>query len=169
VLFSSNSGATWLKQNSGTNRDITCATFIDSDHGWIAGGGTMSSSNTETDAPLHDAIILHTTNGGNKWLQQMSGKVLPLKGIAFSDLSNGWAVGGEAGYGCDQYEVDGTILHTTNGGIDWISQPSGTHNCLNAVVFANTRSGWIVGTGGTILHVENGSEEAGVKSGKRGK
>jgi hypothetical protein len=53
--------------------------------------------------------ILVTTDGGATWSAQASGTTAPLYGVAFSDATRGWAVGGG-------YPLAGVILATTNGG-----------------------------------------------------
>ncbi len=53
---------------------------------------------------------------------------------------------------------NGTILRTTNGGSDWISQISGTSNSLYGVSFADTNIGFAVGYNGTIINTTNGGE-----------
>ncbi len=53
--------------------------------------------------------------------------------VDFVNDSTGWAVG-----------VSGTILKTTNGGIDWTTQESGTSFNLASVHFVNDSLGWAV-------------------------
>ncbi|MBM3241900.1 hypothetical protein FJZ31_36985 [Candidatus Poribacteria bacterium] len=65
--------------------------------------------------------------------------------VHFVDARNGWAVG-----------EDGVIAHTTDGGVTWTPQNSGTTNSLIGVDFVNANEGWIVGGNGTILHTING-------------
>jgi photosystem II stability/assembly factor-like uncharacterized protein len=65
--------------------------------------------------------------------------------VAFSDASNGWAVG-----------FGGAIMHTGDGGASWAAQASGTGNLLRGVAFSDASSGWAVGDGGTILHTGDG-------------
>jgi photosystem II stability/assembly factor-like uncharacterized protein len=60
----------------------------------------------------------------------------------------GWAVG-----------IDGTILHSTDGGVTWEFQNSGTSANLEAVYFVDQNLGWAVGSEGTILHTSNGGTE----------
>jgi photosystem II stability/assembly factor-like uncharacterized protein len=68
-----------------------------------------------------------------------------LVSVYFTDSNTGWAVG-----------IGGTILKTTNGGTNWISQSSGTVEQLSSVYFTNSNTGWAVGTNGTILKTTNG-------------
>jgi len=49
--------------------------------------------------------------------------------------------------------VNGTILHTEDGGSTWKQQNSGTGEALDGVVFVSPQSGWAVGGNGTILHI----------------
>ena len=68
-------------------------------------------------------------------------------GVSFIDVNIGWAVG-----------ADGTILRTTDGGENWVSQTSGTTEWLSTVHFLNANTGISVGMGGTILKTTNGGE-----------
>ena len=45
----------------------------------------------------------------------------------------------------------GTILVTTNGGVTWTPQSTGSSQSLNAVTFTDATHGWAVGDNGTIL------------------
>jgi photosystem II stability/assembly factor-like uncharacterized protein len=58
-----------------------------------------------------------------------------LAGVDMISETEGWAVG-EAG----------TILHTTDGGVTWTEQASGTVEALHAVKFLDASHGWAVGT-----------------------
>jgi len=64
--------------------------------------------------------------------------------IDFINTYKGWAVGEK-----------GSIFHTSNGGITWSKQESGTNADLVKVQFVDEDYGWIAG-GGTILHTNNG-------------
>ena len=50
----------------------------------------------------------------------------------------------------------GFIKKTTNAGVDWIEQKSGTTAILKSVQFINLSTGWICGEGGLILKTTNG-------------
>lgn len=58
---------------------------------------------------------------------------------------NGWAVG-----------LNGTILKTTNSGVQWNEMSSGTTNLLCDVYFHNEYEGVSVGDNGTIIITSNG-------------
>ncbi len=57
-----------------------------------------------------------------------------LSDIAFPDSRHGWAVGGL-----------GTIRHTSDGGLTWDEQNSGTDFILEKAFFLDSKRGWIVG------------------------
>jgi len=92
-LFHFYANAQWVSQNSKTNENLNCSSFVDSLHGWIVGD---------------HGTILHTTNSGNDWISQNAGVTADLASISFCDNLNGWVVGDS-----------GTILKTDNGGNSW--------------------------------------------------
>ena len=65
--------------------------------------------------------------------------------LRFVDLQTGWICGD-----------NGLIIKTTNSGINWISQISGTNNWLRSIYFINSQIGWCSGNSGTILKTTNG-------------
>lgn len=70
-----------------------------------------------------------------------------LYGLSFADEKNGWAVG--------QY---GTILKSTDGGLNWQYQRSGTQEHLNAIYAVSPQSAYAVGTAGLLIHTTDGGE-----------
>jgi len=68
-----------------------------------------------------------------------------LTAISFCNASRGWVVG-EAG----------TILATTDGGVTWSAQRSGSSAGINGITFSNASHGWAVGDSGTILATSDG-------------
>lgn len=69
----------------------------------------------------------------------------PLKTVKFIDLSTGWAAG-----------ESGTILKTTDGGINWSAQTSNVTNTIRSIFFIDANSGWACGDEGTIIATTNG-------------
>lgn len=63
----------------------------------------------------------------------------------FVSDTQGWAVG----------EL-GTILVTSDGGVTWTAQASGTDQPLTRVVFTDAQSGWITSTNGQLLRTVDG-------------
>ena len=90
---------------------------------------------------------------GNTWEKQTSGVNLDINSVFFIDANDGWAAcGGSSTSGIDQ----STILHTTDGGKNWVSQPIHTSDNLNSLQFINSLIGWAVGRWGRILHTIDG-------------
>jgi photosystem II stability/assembly factor-like uncharacterized protein len=50
----------------------------------------------------------------------------------------------------------GTILHSSDGGLNWAIQKSPTQEALFRVVFLDAMTGWISGSYGTLLHTRDG-------------
>jgi len=130
ILATTDGGATWKAQSSGTSASLYGVAFSDATHGWAVGSG---------------GAILATTNGGATWKAQSSRTGAFLTGVAFSDATHGWAVGS-----------GGAVLATTDGGDTWIAQKSGTGAHLYAVAFSDATRGRVVGFDGIILATTNG-------------
>jgi photosystem II stability/assembly factor-like uncharacterized protein len=79
------------------------------------------------------------------WFQQTSGTTVNLYSVTFTNLNNGITVG-----------ANGTILRTSNGGINWVSQSVGTAQTFNSVYFINVNTGYIAGNNGIVLKSTNG-------------
>ena len=78
---------------------------------------------------------------GSKWQSN-------LNDVFFVDSSHGWIVGSNS-----------TILHTHNGGKDWIDQPNQPLPFkveLLKVRFMSPKLGWVIGENGTILKTTDG-------------
>ena len=65
--------------------------------------------------------------------------------VSFVNADTGFVVGGY-----------GTILHTTNGGTNWVIQSSGTMNWLQGVSASGPNAATAVGDSGIILHTTDG-------------
>ena len=164
IIASSDSGASWRDQKSGTTSQLFHLAFKGS-RGWAVGT---------------DGTILHTDNSGATWFTQYSGvhedlnrvfvvtdKVAlvtgdkgvllrtdswgtnweriplehrePLFGLSFVDKKTGWVVG-----------YRGRIIRTYDGGHNWVEQESGTKVDLFSVSFHKNR-GYAIGRDGVIL------------------
>jgi len=131
ILHTSDGGETWTYQLYGAwgycFHDVT---FIDENNGWVVGGE-------------HN---YHTTDGGLHWYLQtvpLPAAVM-LYAVDFIDQNNGWAVSGF-----------GDIIHTSDGGQNWIIQAQNLH-CLTDVDFINSTFGWVVDTNGIVYHTQDG-------------
>ena len=65
------------------------------------------------------------------WVRQPSPTTKWLMKCAFTDTLNGWAAGDS-----------GVILHTSNAGLNWVSQNSGVDIPISYIYFLNKRLGW---------------------------
>jgi hypothetical protein len=70
-----------------------------------------------------------------------------LNGVSFTDANNGTAVGSI-----------GSILRTTDGGQNWVTQTSGIIQWLIGVSFTDSNNGTAVGLEGVILRTTNGGQ-----------
>ena len=92
---------------------------------------------------------MRTTDGGISWTSKTewidtTGKNGTLNAVQFSDQQIGWAVGNH-----------GTIMKTTNGGVNWALQIQNPEFILNDVHFIDTNNGWAVG-GNNLFITTNG-------------
>jgi len=110
--------------------DLYSASFITPDEGWIV--GTFGS-------------IYYTADGGDSWVKQPTGVLVPLFSVSFADAKNGWAVG-----------KAGTILHTTDGGLTWKQQVSPVKKHLFAVTAVSPTVAWAVGDWGMRTATRDG-------------
>lgn len=100
VLLSDDYGASWHQaENVPTQVTLTAVTFIDALRGWAVG---------------HDAVIIHTEDGGHTWSVQYSDLEFgnPLLTISLLDEGHGLAMG-----------ALGLVLETRNGGRRWDPRP----------------------------------------------
>jgi photosystem II stability/assembly factor-like uncharacterized protein len=135
IVRTTDGGATWTVQSSGTTNNLFAVSFVDASTGWAVGASEDYRS----------GIILHTTDGGLTWTPQASPTTNALSGVDFVDAETGTAVG-----------LHGTILHTTDGGATWLAQDSGTDYWFFGVSFVDQNTGWVVGGLETILHTTDG-------------
>ncbi|GAB1350864.1 hypothetical protein MASR1M107_30790 [Ignavibacteriales bacterium] len=120
ILISMNIlNAQWFWQNPVPNGDnLHDVYFIDSLQGW-----TVGSMGT----------VFRTTDGGESWVQQQSGKGLSLSSAFFTDPRHGWIAGNK-----------GTLLYTSNSGRNWDSVSTGTGVKLTSVWFTDSQTGYVV-------------------------
>jgi photosystem II stability/assembly factor-like uncharacterized protein len=133
IWKTTDAGASWAAQASGTSADLKAASFpLDFFIGYVCGSG---------------GTILKTTNGAS-WSASPSGTSADLEAVWFPlNVHTGFAVG-----------AAGTVVKTVDGGGSWTALSSGTSADLNSVYFIYDRkNGIVVGDAGTILKTTNGN------------
>ena len=168
ILRTSDGGASWSSQPSGTKNSLLAVNFINTNRAVVVGdnellqttnGGEVWNNdpniNPLSDVSFGDAdavtavgdggLILHSTDAGETWINQRSGTITNLNGVAFTGRDSGTVVGD-----------NGLILHTTNGGITWHNQSSGTDNTLRAVSFTDGKTGTAVGDSAILRTTDGG-------------
>ncbi|NOS85449.1 MAG: T9SS type A sorting domain-containing protein [Ignavibacteria bacterium] len=168
VILCQGINSQWFQQTSGTTNVLTNIYFVDANTGTAIGlAGTIRRTtngganwtvqtvpadnlfgifflNASTGFICGDAVFYKTTNGGASWFNP-GAPVKLFRGIYFFDANTG--------YLCS---TGGEIDHTTDGGVNWVSQNSNTTQNFNNIYFFNSSTGFISGYTGTIVKTTNG-------------
>ena len=134
TLMLGNCYSQWYQQNSGTTVDFTCVRFINENTGWVCGNG---------------GVILKTTNAGKNWF--FNNNSVPNK-----PYSKIFPIDSNIVYCIGYFR---TIIKSTNGGNNWQiirDGPFAEGNSYRACYFINENTGWISGTGFTVLKTTDG-------------
>jgi len=143
VLSTQDGGTTWSAVALTPRAVWRQITFVDPEHGWVAGTSGSGIQRTR-------AVLLATDDGGTTWSRRYIGeKGSDLTAISFSDARHGWAVAGMfAG-------VPNPILATDDGGATWTVRGV-TRQALASIACLNGTLGWAAGQYGTIVATTNG-------------
>lgn len=171
ILRTTDGGATWVPQSSGTQEDLRSVAFVGPSFGVAVGSG---------------GTILRTTDAGVTWLRQSAPATGTLLGVTFANALSGFAVedigrilrttdggaqwnpvtvAGTAGLLAVHFRnalrgfavgLNGGIFRTNDGGITWEARPSPTTQPLHAVFFPTDQFGVAVGLGGVVLTTQDG-------------
>jgi len=171
VYRTSDGGANWDRKGLASRFPVIGVCFLDSLNGWISGydgnlarttdgGQTWTAIPSGTSESLYRFHFRSSARGwvcgtsgtilfwdGVSWSPQTSGAPGFLWGVDFVDDDTGWVVG-----------EGRTILKTTDGGLNWVSQeaPIMAASYLIDVCFVDSEEGWVVGYLGTLLHTTDG-------------
>lgn len=126
IVWSDDRGDTWQQAQVPVSSDLVAVHFPDARHGWAVG---------------HDAVVLHTQDGGQTWTLQLDGRSLGryLQGVD-------WA----AAFG-----LDAEAAATWEGEAQRFAE-QGPENPFLAVWFDDPRQGCIVGAFGLALRTRDG-------------
>jgi photosystem II stability/assembly factor-like uncharacterized protein len=94
-IVASNDGVNWAQVEVPVRATLTAVEFVDENNGWAVG---------------HDAVILHTKDGGKSWQLQNFAPELekPFLDVLFTDANKGMAIG-----------AYGLFYVTSDGGASW--------------------------------------------------
>ncbi len=173
ILYTADGGITWTAQSSGVTATLEDITWGASGAGGLEFVWACGSS----------ATVVNTMDAGTTWDIQAQGAPYTANAIDFQNVSNGIMVGDQfyatstnggnafsptmttstaravhfvsttTGWMCGD---GGFIKKTTDSGVTWTDQTSGTTLALHGINFINANEGWACGITGTILHTTNG-------------
>ncbi|HYC03606.1 MAG TPA: YCF48-related protein [Azospirillaceae bacterium] len=142
ILLSDDAGKSWRQVPSPANTTLTGVSFADAKQGWAVG---------------HDAVILHTTDGGETWELQHYAPELeqPLMDVHFGDPMNGIAVGAYA-----------LFMETSDGGRTWTDRRIIEDDYHFNAVFAPTPETRVIAGefGGVYVSADRGKSFAPVET-----
>jgi photosystem II stability/assembly factor-like uncharacterized protein len=162
IVHTSDAGASWTFQSSGTLNSLSHVQFIDANRGWIAGdagtiletsdgGTTWKGQSLGIPENVLDGYftssgfaVIVGTNGllarrgsiDSTWAEFRTRTTISIRSVHFADAKIGIAVGD-----------NGYIIRTSDAGFTWSLMPSGTTRRLNSVRFIDTST--VVAVGGT--------------------
>lgn len=128
ILRSNDSGKTWRLARAPSRATLTGVHFPDAQHGWAVG---------------HDAIILHSADGGLTWAIQYQGPDLQVSflDVFFLDEQTGFVIG-----------AYGQFLATRDGGRTWTPRSViEGDDFLNRITAGPTGTLYLAGEHGTLL------------------
>ena len=125
-----------------TTEDLHALDVVDRENAWAVGnGGTILKSVPlmATDEETGEQFL------SNTWETQTSGTGENLRGVVFLDVNQGFVAGD-----------GGTILRTTDGGVNWVEASTGTSEDLLDIAAATPSNIVAVGANGTVVHSADG-------------
>lgn len=106
-------GTNWREQRLPGKVRIAKFFFVDDHNGWAVGWKQLRKAADEA-----EAVLLHTTDGGDAWQQVNVGeKQTSFEQVFFKDLQNGWLVARETR---EDFSIDSASMYRTrDGGKSW--------------------------------------------------
>jgi photosystem II stability/assembly factor-like uncharacterized protein len=159
VARSDDGGRSWEIQSIPFPEDLQAISFVDRDHGWVVSAKTDPSICPEYHDPFdpEPVALFFTSTGGDEWAgpmcvevpREMTSSHAPVPPrLHFVDQQTGWIVG-----------EGGLILKTTDGGLNWQPQASGTAVDLTDVYFVDGQTGYVTGEKGVLLETTDGGAD----------
>ena len=112
-----------------------------------------------------EETIVQTGNSGRQWNVLRGGEVasavgdeetVVLNAVQFIDESTGWVTG--VRISPETGGQDGLVQKTTDGGQNWMDQPTNIPDILEDIFFLDANNGWAVGENGIVLRTANGGD-----------
>ncbi|WP_028222349.1 WD40/YVTN/BNR-like repeat-containing protein [Paraburkholderia oxyphila] len=126
ILVSDDGAAHWRQVQVPVSSDLVAVTFKSGELGWAVG---------------HDGQVLHTTDGGNTWTQQLDGR------RAAKLMSEYYA----------KQQGDSPDIRASREEAKRFEADQGGRPFLD-VWFDNEHSGWVIGSFNIIFHTDNGGK-----------
>jgi len=123
IYKTSDGGSTWTKQYGDSSSELDAISFSDPLNGWATG---------------FNNLVLHTTNGGQTWVQQSVGAppVTAITGVTAVNSTTAWIAG-----------WNGFVAQTRNGGQSWRQEGvTGAEGVgFEDALFLDAQTGWVGG------------------------
>ena len=155
ILKTADGGATWTMwilpnpPYPGDSVDFYGVAYVDSLRGWAAAGRFPEGDSFRRG----QGYIVKLTVSGDTLANvlQLRDTVNDFFDVDFVDTLTGWVVGG------NDVTMAAAVLHTTDGGANWVGQSMpAAATLLRAVKFVSPMQGWACGRNGTIVHTSDG-------------
>jgi len=150
TLVLNNGGQSWTEYGVltfGSDGSLTDISFLNSQIGTATAWGKTTNQ--------YYGLLYRTTDGGRTWNRIMLSPT-PLNSVMLYTIeyisSDIIVVSGKT----NTVGAEIKILRSTNAGVSWVEQTTGTTNLLRDMTFLNDYVGMAVGDGGTILRTTNG-------------
>ncbi|MCK4311326.1 MAG: hypothetical protein KAW88_01170 [Candidatus Cloacimonetes bacterium] len=139
LIKSTDGGKNWTLVDSNiSSQNLNCVYFTSSSNGWIG-----------THAGVASGTLLHTTNAGVTWTDQVPGQNFHPYSLCFINDNEGYVAGFFIPHG--GWGMYSRIMHTTNGGQTWsevVLQDLGEE--IYDIFFIDEVHGWATGDNGTF-------------------
>lgn len=140
-------GRNWHLQRCEVDCPLHCVWFLDSQTGWVAGGGTRPFDNATY------GVILRTDDGGQHWRRVPGGLLPAIWRLRMFNHREGWAVGAPSAI------FPSGVFITRDGGQSWQPLSGEAQTTWRAAEFAQPLTGILVGSRGMAAMLRRGSIE----------
>jgi photosystem II stability/assembly factor-like uncharacterized protein len=128
LLKTSDGGSSWTQSNGGITESLNSINVIDKNTGFAVGDA---------------GIIVRTNNAGRTWMKINTSYSNSLSDVNFIDSNTGYIAS----------SVNGDILKSVDGGMSWNVLPSITYSSFHSLAFPFPGTGYVSGSGGTLLKI----------------